>query len=151
MHACTHTCTCTQTNTHTQTHTHVHTCTHTHTHTHTCTCTHTHTEYGSQVWDPHLQKRNKTTWGCQKFGLRICAKQLSYNELLSNLAWCTHIRLYFKLATKYKIVHVRPPCFPILKVSVNWLEPSDFPFLTWSSAFNTTLEGITEISRSSIS
>ena len=132
MHAHTHAHT--QTNTHTDAHTrtHMHTYTHTHRHTHTCTCTHTHTECGSQVWDPHLQKRNKTTWGCQKFGLRICAKQLSYNELLSNLAWCTHIydrRLYLKLATMYKIVHVRPPCFPILERISKLTWTVWFPFL----------------------
>ena len=45
-----------------------------------------HFEYGSQVWDPHLQKDINQLEGVQKFGLRICAKQwdLSYNELLSN-------------------------------------------------------------------
>ena len=77
-----------------------------------------HLEYGSQVWDPHLQKDINQLESVQKFGLRVCAKQwdLSYNELLSNFDVPTlnDRRLYLKLTTMYKIVHdllVFPPVF----------------------------------------
>ena len=77
-----------------------------------------HLEYGSQVWDPHLQKDINQLERVQKFGLRTCAKQwdLNYNELLSNFEVPTlnDHRLYLKLTTMYKIVYdllVFPPVF----------------------------------------
>ena len=85
-----------------------------------------HFEYGSQVWDPHLQKDINQLEGVQKFGLRICAKQwdLSYNELLSNFGLPTlnDRRLYLKLATMFKIIHdllVFPPVFVHCSTRVN--------------------------------
>ena len=69
-----------------------------------------HLEYGCHVWDPNLQKDKRLLENVQKFALRICAKQwdLGYDTLMINfnVPSLQNRKLYDKLCTIYKIVHI---------------------------------------------